>query len=333
MTGEAPNHKIKNNLFIGGENELLDGWRGVSILCILAGHLVPLSPKHWVWLPFNINAFLAVCGMTMFLILSGFLIAQSIDRKRSLRLFLQTRVSRIIPLAYLFIFICGITIPDLKTYFFNHLLFLNNYFGASMYTSHLWSICVEVHFYFLAGTICALAGYRRMREIAVVLLVVSLLINVVTQASLGPQTHVRISSCLMGFTIYHLLKKPYFHFKMCSSLWAFSFFLIVHVLLSIRQHTFLSALIPLSGGLLFVTVCFMWPLSILRGLLLRYIGCISYALFVWHPIFQFGWWAEYPNLFIKVLKRAGSIVLSFIVAHLSTFYFEARFHKIRNPFL
>ena len=33
---------------------VLDGWRGISISCVLAGHMLPLGPKYWAlmeWLP------------------------------------------------------------------------------------------------------------------------------------------------------------------------------------------------------------------------------------------------------------------------------------------
>ena len=49
--------------------KLLDGWRAISILAVLAGHLLPLGPHRWQG-----NDMVARFGMSIFFVLSGFLI-------------------------------------------------------------------------------------------------------------------------------------------------------------------------------------------------------------------------------------------------------------------
>lgn len=39
----------------------LDGWRGVAIVLVLAGHLLPLGPKVW-----QMNGAIATTGMVIF---------------------------------------------------------------------------------------------------------------------------------------------------------------------------------------------------------------------------------------------------------------------------
>src|SRR5206468_10482977 len=84
---------------VRGRLSLLDGWRALSILLVLAAHLLPLGPK---WL--ELNDAIAPMGMALFFTLSGFLITRlllSVD----VRSFLIRRFCRIVPLAWLAILI------------------------------------------------------------------------------------------------------------------------------------------------------------------------------------------------------------------------------------
>src|SRR5450631_310914 len=79
---------------------VLDGWRGISILCVLAGHMLPLGPKF-----LQFNAMIATTGMSLFFILSGFLIVSMLVRKDNVAAFLVRRVCRIVPLAWAFLIV------------------------------------------------------------------------------------------------------------------------------------------------------------------------------------------------------------------------------------
>ena len=60
--------------------EVLDGWRGVSISLVLAGNLLPLGFKKW-----QLNDTVAVTGMVLFFILSGFLITNILVRDKDVK--------------------------------------------------------------------------------------------------------------------------------------------------------------------------------------------------------------------------------------------------------
>ncbi len=51
----------------------LDGWRAISILGVLAAHMLPLGPSRW-----GLNALAGDAGMSLFFTLSGFLIASTL---------------------------------------------------------------------------------------------------------------------------------------------------------------------------------------------------------------------------------------------------------------
>ena len=83
-----------------GRFQVLDGWRGISILLVLATHLLPLGPKIW-----RLNASTGNLGMSLFFALSGFLITKNLLEHGDIRAFFIRRIFRILPLAYLYLVI------------------------------------------------------------------------------------------------------------------------------------------------------------------------------------------------------------------------------------
>src|SRR5206468_268526 len=155
---------------VRGRLSLLDGWRALSILLVLAAHLLPLGPK---WL--QLNEAVAPMGMALFFTLSGFLITRlllSVD----VRSFLIRRFCRIVPLAWLAVLI---VLPfnqvGLPTYT-AHLLFYGNVppFWLVPMTAHLWSLCVEMQFYVSIAIVVALLGRRGLYLILPACLAVTL---------------------------------------------------------------------------------------------------------------------------------------------------------------
>ncbi len=94
---------IRQRAVTSGHLAVLDGWRGISILCVLAAHLLPLGPKL-----LQLNEMVAVIGMAMFFTLSGFLITRFLLEHTNIVDFLIRRFARIIPLAWLAM---AITLP------------------------------------------------------------------------------------------------------------------------------------------------------------------------------------------------------------------------------
>ena len=122
----------------------LDGWRGLSILLVLAAHLLPLGPKAW-----HLNFASGVLGMSIFFTLSGFLITNFLLHRPSVVDFLIRRLFRIIPLAWLYLVI-ALSIAHAPTEsWLAHFFFYANWPPMDFVniTSHFWSLCVEVQFY------------------------------------------------------------------------------------------------------------------------------------------------------------------------------------------
>jgi peptidoglycan/LPS O-acetylase OafA/YrhL len=68
--------------------------------------------------------------------------------------------------------------------------------------------------------------------------------------------------------------------------------------------------------------------TLLKSSVAKYLADVSYALYVIHPLTTHGWMND-GNLFERYfVKRPLSFIVTFIFAHLSTFYYERRWSEI-----
>lgn len=144
----------------------LDGWRAVAISLVLVEHLsLSLNPLLEA---VGINRLngpipnLGQIGVQIFFGLSGFLITTKLinefvkHQKISLKAFYIRRTFRIIPPAVIFsaaVYVSSI-VGQISVPFYNifsALLFMANYTGstASWYVGHFWSLAVEEHYYLI----------------------------------------------------------------------------------------------------------------------------------------------------------------------------------------
>jgi peptidoglycan/LPS O-acetylase OafA/YrhL len=302
---------------------VLDGWRALSILLVLACHMFPLGPRRW-----NLNLSAGLAGMSLFFTLSGFLILKTLYRDTRVIPFLIRRVFRIVPLAAIGAITYLIVQRKGLDFYAPHLLYYLNYHVPFMteYTSHYWSLCVEVHFYVLAAILAGLLGRFGLCLLPVIGLFVTVMRarEGVVQSIL---THQRVDEILAGCSLA----------LVCSNS-------LGPIGRSIRQV--LRTIHPAIWGLAFVASCLelSGPLQYLRPYLaaflvgstletpgpwhaiaasrrVRYVAEISFALYVVHKLTMFGWFGTGGTV-VKYGKRLLSLGLSFGLAHLSTFTLE-----------
>ena len=135
----------------------LDGWRGLSILFVLAAHLLPLGPKEW-----QLNATAGPLGMALFFTLSGFLISHFLLNHSSITDFLIRRFFRFAPLAWLYLFVALFVSQASTASYLAHFLFYASWppMQVGGAASHIWSLCIEVQFYIGIALLVALLGKR-----------------------------------------------------------------------------------------------------------------------------------------------------------------------------
>jgi peptidoglycan/LPS O-acetylase OafA/YrhL len=155
----------------------LDGVRGFAILLVLCAHLTPFRASASLFGRI-INGIAGVgwCGVSLFFVLSGFLITgilvDSKEDRHCLRNFYARRTLRIFPLYYALVLFCTLVAPLLKGFAsaqpasdaWMYWLYLSNYHDAFRgstsdgWLGPLWSLAVEEHFYLVWPTVILLCS-------------------------------------------------------------------------------------------------------------------------------------------------------------------------------
>lgn len=306
--------------------QVLDGWRACSILMVIAGHWLPLGPA---WL--GLNAPVAAGGMAIFFTLSGFLITRFLLDRPEIGSFLVRRCLRILPLAWaamigLTLFNGWSTASALLPY---NISFVSNLPPARLLPGgeHLWSLCVEMQFYVGIALLVAVAGRRGLYVLPLIALAVTAA-RIVAGETVSIVTWHRVDEILAGGTValvysgvfgavpQRLFARTNFYLA------AFVAMIVVYFL-----YTPLAYLRPYAVALMVgVTLWHVpaWLRRLLESRIAAYIAEISYALYVFHAIYAHSWLGS-GNTLEKYAKRPLLAAVTWASAHVSTFYYEARF--------
>jgi peptidoglycan/LPS O-acetylase OafA/YrhL len=305
---------------------VLDGWRAVSILLVLACHMLPLGPPR-----FEINHAAGVAGMSFFFTLSGFLIVTTIHRHPDVTTFLIRRLFRIVPLSALASIVFLLFLRKDASFYPPHLLYYLNYDHAHLtaLTAHFWSLSVEVQFYTLAAFILAVSGLRGFMVLPFIGLAITAL-KIRDGAPHSIVTHLRADEIMVGASLGLLWLGRFGEFGRRLTAFFVRVPMMVWVALfaisNLKAAGMLQYLQPyLAGALVGRTLT---ATSVLNPWLcsrpLRYVAEISYALYVIHPASMYGWLGS-GDKSVKYLKRPLCFLLTWAFAHLSTFKYERHF--------
>ncbi|MBT9331826.1 acyltransferase family protein [Paracidobacterium acidisoli] len=288
----------------------LDGLRAVSIILVIVSHCVNPKTSHRL-------VEMGHVGVLMFFALSGFLITTRLLQEYtaagriSLRNFYVRRIFRILPPSLFYLGVISILAASgliqcswraIRSALF---LYTNyaQYGDMGWKIGHFWSLSVEEHFYLFWPALLILFGVRRGQKTAAALagLVITwrivddryeLLARLFHNPNLafhGNRTDLIADALLWGCCLAF-----YYHPRMRFSLspaWSTAIVLSAAALLTalfswhINHGTILAQALPtvILGGLVAAPNA---PIGRLLELpLLRYIGRISYSLYIWQQLF------------------------------------------------
>lgn len=284
----------------------LDGWRAIAILLVLAHHFGTAfydQERYWSDSPTRFG----VIGVPIFFGLSGFLITALLlkefqsRRRISLKSFYIRRGFRILPPLVVFVLAIGtLGLFVTRLEFLSSLFFFRNYVPAAkagLYTYHLWSLSIEEHFYLLWPiALCALlrGGKLLLATVAIALgfgawAVIDFHFHVLHRIAAvldSPmRTDLRFSGLIWGCAAGIIFQNAVWR-RITSCYLTLPVFGVSLVLLAYSQVVALPlatvwgpSLIPIL--ILGTAIHSNWKLStILEWPLLRWIGRISYSLFV-----------------------------------------------------
>jgi peptidoglycan/LPS O-acetylase OafA/YrhL len=325
----------------------LDGLRAISICLVLCAHLTGTANFPKALRPLS---HLGELGVHSFFVISGFLITSLLlnERRKTGRIslinFYLRRIFRIFPALYVYIgcisLLAAIGIVKLLP---NDLLYANTYsinyhWPRSWYLGHLWSLSVEEQFYFLWPAILCLAGSKRAFKIAVGVVAIAPVCRISMwyfAPSLRMNMDCHFQSVADALAIGCLLAglrptladwQPYQRFLRSPA------FLLVPIILLVTQtaadhpriYNSLGATVEILCVALCVdrcvTICMGAIGRMLNSRILRYIGVLSYSLYLWQqPFLNRASTSIYTSFPIN-------IILAFAAA-LASYYF------VEKPFL
>lgn len=302
---------------------VLDGWRGISILLVLAAHLLPLGPKSW-----RLNEMAGPMGMALFFTLSGFLITRFLLTHDSVVDFLIRRFFRIIPLAWVAMLVALLMADAPSSTYLPHFFFYANLPPIQLTAAapHLWSLCVEMQFYVGIAVLVVALGRPGLYLLPVMALAVTAH-RVWSGTPIDIVTWRRLDEILAGSMLAMAYMGRFGSTASSSIRWPNAYVLLV--LLCATSHPALVALNyprPYIAALLVgVTLANPSPRlgAMLRSAVLAYIAEISYALYVIHGLLTYTWLGS-GDRFVKYAKRPLLFAATFTLAHLSTRHFEQR---------
>lgn len=296
----------------------------MSILLVLAAHMLPLGPKV-----LKLNHLAGVLGMVLFFILSGFLITRLLLSLPPISHFLIRRIFRIVPLAFVFLICLWLTGILSGEQAWRHFTFTANLPPPSLssHSGHFWSLCLEVQFYFFIALLVAVL--RRHAFFVLPFLAVAITLHRVHEgAHVNITTLLRADEILAGCTLAILHARHEagrsvraFHIH---PLWVLPFLML--------------ACHPAGGWLNYLRPYLaLWVIgaSLVHGMgqleawfvsrPMIYLAKVSYPLYVVHGGLMETWLGTGDTMVAKYLKRPLLLAVTFALAHLSTFHFENRF--------
>ncbi len=254
--------------------------------------------------------------MNLFFAISGILICSRLleEERRfgriSMRGFYIRRVCRIQPAAMVYLAVVGVMallnlLPLAKGAFFSALFYFRNYYplhggisNATEFTNHYWSLSVEEHFYLLFPLFLTLCKKRRELWLGIFAACLavwnSLVMNYGVAGDFGPvlawRTDVALDEILIPALIAIALARPWV--SSLVSRW-------IHPWTALLGAVVFSAIAKLHVlGLSVVCGILVYPLLLLGTMLhpgawftrflelplLRFIGRISFSLYLWQQI-------------------------------------------------
>lgn len=304
---------------------VLDGWRAISILLVLGCHLLPLGPRA-----LQLNALAASMGMALFFTLSGFLITRFLLSEPHVLDFLIRRLCRILPIAWLGLAVAlGLTGASSSEWWRN-LTFTANIppMQLAPVASHYWSLCVEVQFYIGVAAIYLVSGRRGLYVLPLLALAVTAH-RIMSGTPVDIVTWRRVDEILAGATLALLLQGEARQ-RVESALARLSPWIPLAMLCAASHPAFeaMNYARPYLAALLVGTTIVQQRFpgkQLLLASPMNYIATVSYALYIIHQLLQFTWLGTGDSKIEIYAKRLPLFAVLFLLAHLSTFYFEKPF--------
>jgi peptidoglycan/LPS O-acetylase OafA/YrhL len=290
----------------------LDGWRAIAITAVLFAHsrdgVVP-------WIGHRASSFMAEQGghgVDLFFAISGLLIcSRLLDEEKKfghihLGGFYVRRAFRILPPALLYLGVIAVLsllgfFVTSKLDWFASLFFFRNYtldFSPPnvrwWFTGHYWSLSVEEHFYLVLPGLLLLMKKWRLTALGILIVLVEIGKFVLIHrlhVNLGAyqyHTEIRVDELLIPAFLAIWIQRGSNQQLLRRLLPSWSFFILLPLYLRLLWHYSFSPITACAAPLLLLSTVYnphMFVGRFLESKPLRWIGRLSYSLYLWQQLF------------------------------------------------
>ena len=335
----------------------LDGLRAIAVLLVIV--------SHWfAFVPFIHGMLLGKTGVDVFFVISGFLITKILFHNRiaikekgisifkSLSVFIGKRTVRIFPVYYLLVLFLYLTNGDeFRDGIVYYLTYTSNYYFYNTqswhgFVGHFWSLAVEEQFYLFWPLFMF---FIKQRYLFLFLLFTIVLGSAYPYFLSQSMTSILTLSCVNAFAIgallsYVLVYKPSYTQLFYKFLKVLTYPLVVVFLLqlfgmkiSYYPHRLIVSLLTLRLILLCVEAPNTYIFKFLNIKVLRFIGKISYGIYLYHNFIPSYWngifrvnQIEQPQLLQGGFKYIVYFVLLLLISYASWILIEQPFLKLKK---
>lgn len=315
---------------------VLDGWRALSILAVIAGHWFPLGPASW-----GLNASFAASGMALFFTLSGFLITYFLLADDRIWPFVVKRITRIVPLAWAAMVLLVVVNGPSERAALGNFMFVANLPPDTLLPGghHLWSLCVEIHFYLLAALMVGLLGRKALWGLPLLCLGVTGL-RIGNGEVISIVTWHRIDEILVGGCValwWHYRRETIAPRTRGLLPWVPVAALVGLLAAALPYAGAAGYLRPYLAALAVGGSLAAFPPvlhTVYTSRPARYVAEISYALYVVHGVLWNTWLGgKEADKIMRYFLRIPLVLATWGIAHLSTRYYEAFFMRQAREYL
>ena len=335
--------------------ERIDGLRALAVAAVMWSHYVPKEYHFGIpWGAFGVNLFFVISG---FLITGILHRAEAIPFSKTLNAFYLRRFLRIFPLYYFcLVFVTTLGWAEFSSGALWHWLYASNWlfwfegsWGGSV--SHFWSLAVEEQFYLFWPILFLFVG-RRVGGVwvSISLVLLGILFRAVALSTpLGDSFHwdILTPACFESLGMGAVL----------SGIWQSMSFKRIGCALAFTSCALCFQICPLqsssSGSESIYQIFTLWSFMILWFLcrakhtwadvfflnsVVRYLGMISYGLYIWHNFMGYPWgaMAEFFDFPDSIQFGLGGVIgksLLTVVFSSATWYgFEKPLLKLKERF-
>jgi peptidoglycan/LPS O-acetylase OafA/YrhL len=342
----------------------LDGWRALSIGLVIMHHSQIQLTVPMIGPLLQSIARVGEVGVEIFFAISGLLICSRLLEEESragqisVKGFYVRRFFRILPAAIFYLVVIAIlaglrVIPVVPLDWFAALFFFRNYamlfeylhhspLPLHWYTGHFWSLSMEEHFYLVLPAV--LVAFKRTRlwilaglaiSVALWRMVLTYVIHRDYQFNFRTDTHVDalLLPAMIVLALYPLTRNQ--TARRYIPVWSFPVFLMMELLLlTTRVPCFFTLQAIVLALLILSTV--LHPHSIqgrvLESKLLRWIGWISYSLYLWQQLFFGVNFVGSPPGLALLRKPPINLVALLVCATFSYYAIEKPFVRLGHKF-